>query len=48
MNNQELLVVVTGPTGPAVSQNQDEILLSASIVETEVPTNLKPLRLKIS
>ena len=48
MNNTELLVVLTGPTGPAVSQSQNEILVSASAAEADVPADLKPLKLVIS
>ncbi len=48
MNNTELLVVLTGPTGPAVSQSQNEILVSASAAEVEIPADLKPLKLVIS
>jgi hypothetical protein len=48
MNSSELLVVLTGPTGPAVSQSQNEILISKSTVDTEMPPDLKPLKLVIS
>jgi hypothetical protein len=48
MNNSELLVVLTGPTGPAVSQSQNEILISTSANESEIPADLKPLKLVIS
>jgi hypothetical protein len=48
MNNSELLVVLTGPTGPAVSQSQNEILISTSANEIEIPADLKPLKLVIS
>jgi hypothetical protein len=48
MNNTELLVVLTGPTGPAVSQIENEILVSASSSEATIPADLKPLKLVIS
>jgi hypothetical protein len=48
MNNTDLLVVLTGPTGPAVSQTENEILVSASSSEAIIPADLKPLKLVIS
>ncbi len=48
MNNSELLVVLTGPTGPAVSLTENEILVSASTPEVQIPADLKPLKLVIS
>jgi len=48
VESSELLVVLTGPTGPAVSQSQNEILISTSANEIEIPADLKPLKLVIS
>jgi hypothetical protein len=48
MSSQEVLVIVAGPTGPAVSLNQNEVLLSASVDSLQAPAELKPLVLKIS
>lgn len=48
IESSELPVVLTGPTGPAVSQSQNEILISTNSNDGEIPSDLKPLKLVIS